>query len=206
MKIEINLKIIVVLILFLMINNIEYYILFMIFIILHELIHLIVGVLIGGVPKSMKISIFGVSLELYLYGKINTLYKIIFYFSGPLINILIASILLYINKDSILIEKIIFINFSIGIFNLLPILPLDGGKILREIVKKFIGVQKANKFMIYFSKCILVFVFAVYSILILKVKNVMILFLLIYLWYLYSIEEKKYILYEKTYNYIKDVI
>ena len=65
MKIEINLKIIFVLIFLFMFDNMNTYLVFLFFILIHEIAHLIVGICIGGIPKKMNISIFGVSIEFY---------------------------------------------------------------------------------------------------------------------------------------------
>lgn len=133
MKIEINLKIIIVIILFFLLNNLEMYLMFFIFILLHELAHLFVGILMGGIPKRMYINPFGMSLEFYSYGKNLSLNRIIFFLIGPLLNIILAIIFFYLNIENLLKEKIVYTNLAIGLFNLLPVLPLDGGKILKEI-------------------------------------------------------------------------
>ena len=206
MKIEINLKIIFMIILFFLINNLSTYIFFLIFILIHELGHLFVGILIGGVPEKMTISPFGMALEFYSYGKNKIIYKILFFSIGPVINIVIAWIVNLFGSKNELTQMIIHINIAIGIFNLIPILPLDGGKILREIAKCIFGIEKANKFVIYFSKVILMLISFVYAILIIKIKNIIIIFLICYLWYLYFIEEKKYNIYVKTSNSIKNII
>lgn len=207
MKIEINLKIVFALLLFLMIKNLNTYLIFLIFILIHEFAHLIVGITLGGKPKKMVISVFGVSLEFYSYVKAKSFYKIIFYAIGPITNILIALLLscIYTEKN-LLIEKIITTNYMIGIFNLIPILPLDGGKIVKEIFKIFFKLETANKISIYGSKVILTIVSLVYSVLIIKIKNIAILFLIIYLWYLYTLEERKFLIYLKTNNAIKKMI
>lgn len=206
MKIEINLKIFFLLILLLLFDNINTYLIFLFFILVHELSHLIVGILIGGKPQKMTLSIFGVSIEFYSYGKNKTFSKIIFFFIGPLINILIGIMCYKYMKDSNEKTLIVYTNFALGIFNLLPILPLDGGKIMKEILKALLGFEKSNKIMIFVSKCFLVIASLIYSALIIEIKNIMILFLLIYLWYLYSIEEKKYMLYLKTKAAIRNII
>lgn len=206
MKIEINLKIVFLLILLFLFNNINTYLFFLFFILIHELAHLIVGILIGGRPKKMIISIFGISIEFYSYGKNKTFYKIIFFLIGPLINIIIGWIAYKFMEEGDKKILVICTNFALGIFNLLPILPLDGGKIIKEILKVIIGFEKANDIVIFMSKCFLTILTMVYSVLILKIKNIMILFLIIYLWYLYNIEERKYILYVKTKNAIKNII
>lgn len=207
MKIEINLKIIFAIILFLIVKNLNTYLIFFIFILIHEIAHLIVGILLGGKPKKMVISVFGVSLEFYSYKKTSPIYRIIFFGIGPLVNILFAIVFVYVFKEkNALIEKIIITNFAIGIFNLIPILPLDGGKIIKEILKIFLKVETANKIAIYVSKVILILFSLVYSVLIIKIKNIIILFLIIYLWYLYSVEERKYLIYLKTNEAIKNMI
>lgn len=206
MKIEINLKIFFLIILLLLFDNINTYLIFLFFILVHELSHLIVGILIGGKPQKMTISVFGVSIEFYSYGKNKTFSKLIFFFIGPLINILIGLVCYKYMEDSNEKLLIIYTNFALGIFNLLPILPLDGGKIMKEILKITLGFEKSNKIMIFVSKCFLVIASLIYSVLIIEIKNIMILFLLMYLWYLYSIEEKKYMLYLKTKAAIKNII
>ena len=206
MKIEINLKIFFLLLLLLLFDNINTYLIFLFFILVHELAHLIVGILIGGKPQKMTLSIFGVSIEFYSYGKNKTFSKIIFFFIGPLINILIGIMCYKYMKDSNEKTLIVYTNFALGFFNLLPILPLDGGKIIKEILKVLLGFEKSNKIMIFVSKCFLMIVSLIYSVLIIEIKNIMILFLLIYLWYLYSIEEKKYMLYLKTKAAIRNII
>ncbi len=206
MKIEINLKIFFLLILLFLIDNINTYLIFLFFILIHELAHLIVGVLIGGRPQKMTISIFGISIDFYSYGKNKILCKLIFFFIGPLVNILIGYLCYKYMKNSNEKSLIVYTNFALGIFNLFPILPLDGGKIIKEILKVIVGFEKSNKIMIFVSKCFLVIASLIYSVLIIKIKNIMILFLLMYLWYLYSIEEKKYTLYLKTKAAIKNII
>lgn len=206
MKIEINLKIFFLLILLFMFNNINTYLIFLFFILIHELAHLVIGILIGGIPKKMTISVFGVSIDFYSYGKNKVLSKLLFFFIGPLINILIGIFCYKFMNNSAEKNLIVYTNFAIGIFNLFPILPLDGGKIMKEILKVLFGFEMSNKIMIFVSKGFLLIASLIYSVLIIKIKNIMILFLLMYLWYLYSIEEKKYILYLKTKSAIKNII
>ena len=206
MKIEINLKIILIVILFFMFNNINTYLIFMFFIIIHELAHLLVGISIGGIPKKMSISMFGVSIEFYSYGKNKALNKIVFYLIGPLTNLIIGLICYKFMESSLLKSLIVTTNIAIGIFNLIPILPLDGGKILKEILRLFCGFDNSNKIMIILSKTFLIIISLIYSILIIEIKNIIILLLIMYLWYLFCIEEKKYYLYLKTKKSIKNIM
>ncbi len=198
MKIEINLKIFFIIILFFVFNHLDTYIIFLIFVIFHELAHLLWGVIIGGIPKSICLNPLGVSLEFYSFGKDKSYNKLILFFIGPLINFLIAIAFLKFNFFKEYNQKIIYTNFALALFNMLPINPLDGGKILVEIIKKCSNVDFANKFIMIFSKTFLIIVTFIYSILILKMKNIFILVILMYLWLLYLREEKKYELYKRV--------
>lgn len=199
MKIEINLKIVFAIVLFFIFNNLNMYIIFLFFVIIHEMCHLIVGLIIGGKANKMYITPFGVSLEMYLYGKTKHLNKIIFYLSGPIINIILGFIFFYLKFDF----KLVYTNFAIGLFNLLPILPLDGGKVLKEILTIVFDSQMSNDIIIIFSKFILSLLSLTYSILIIKIKNIYILILLVYLWYLFFKEERKYTILKKAREEIK---
>lgn len=203
MKIEINLKIVIALILSFIINNIQAYIAFLIFVLIHEIAHLIIGIYIGGIPKKLALNPLGVSLELYLYGKIKTFKKIIFYLSGPIINLIIAFVFFRCVNITYWSTLAIYTNLAICFFNLIPILPLDGGKIVKEVLKVVVGAEKSNKYIFVLSKLFLIIITFIYSIVIIKVKNIYILLLIIYMWYIFYMEEKKYYIYEKTISIIK---
>lgn len=201
MKIEINLKIILIAVLFFLINKIEIYAIFLLFIIIHEIIHAITGVMLGFKPKKIRLNPLGVLIEFYNYSKTSDhLKKILIYVSGPISNIILSIIFYFFNIDIELKTKLIYTNLVIGIFNLIPILPLDGGRIFREILIKFIGNKNANIFMIKSTKIILSIFTLIYSIMIFKMKNIAVFFLIIYLWYLYLIEEKKVKIITKVYD------
>lgn len=198
MKIEINLKIFFIIILFFVFNYLDTYIIFLIFVIFHELAHLTWGVIIGGTPKSICLNPLGVSLEFYSYGKDKSYNKLILFLIGPLVNFLFAIVFWKFNLLPEYNQKIVYTNLALAVFNLIPIIPLDGGKILLEIIKIFSNGDFANKFIMIFSKTFLIIITLIYSILILKMKNIFILIILIYLWILYLREEKKYDLYERV--------
>lgn len=197
MKLEINLKIFFIIILFFLFHYLDTYVIFLIFVIFHELAHLFFGIIIGGKPKTICLNPLGLSLEFYSYGKDKSLNKIMLFFSGPLINFVFAIIFMKFEILPEYREKIVYTNLALALFNLIPIIPLDGGKILSEIIKIFFGTEVANKYIMIFSKTFLIIISLIYSIMILKLKNIFTLIILIYLWILYLREEKKYDLYER---------
>ena len=183
-------------------------ILVMIFALIHELAHLICGVILGFKPDTLRIMPLGFSIEFethiedynkkILKSNIISVKKIIIALAGPLINLLIVIFGLIFNMDS----NIIYSNFLILIFNLIPIYPLDGGRILKNILKIFCGNRNANRYMNVITNVLFVVLTMVSSILVLIYKNISILAIIIVLWSLIIKENKKYFTYNKIYKII----
>lgn len=70
-------------------------------------------------------------------------------------------------------------------------MPLDGGKILKEILLKKVGNKEATIFMNKLTQAILVAITLLYSIAILHMKNFALFLLILYLWYLKYLEDRK---------------
>ena len=176
------------------------YIYFFISILMHEISHIIIAKIYKINIKYLRVSIFGFSAQIENNKKNKLKQKIFMYLAGPLSNFLLANIFYFYNIEFLEKIKLIYINLSLGIFNLLPILPLDGGNILKEVLKIKYKNLKANKISLLISKVCLASLIFAYSILIIKVKNISILALIIYLIYLNFIEERKIKLLERTYK------
>ena len=93
------------------------------FIIFHELAHIIFATIYGKKIRKMKLSLAGVCVTFNNDDNINIVKKIIIYIAGPMSNFALA---LIFNKIDFVYE----INIFLGILNLLPIYPLDGYNIL----------------------------------------------------------------------------
>jgi len=176
------------------------YLYFFISILIHELSHIIVAKIYKININNLRISIFGFSAQIENNKRNKTKEKILMYFVGPLFNFILAIIFYFSDIEHLEKLKIVYINVCLGIFNLFPILPLDGGNILKEILKIKYKNLKANKISLFISKIFLSVLIFIYSILIIKVKNISILALIIYLLYLNFVEEKKLKLLERTYK------
>lgn len=199
---RIDLKIFVFLVLFYFTRQIQVYAILMIFCIIHELSHLLAGLLLNMKVKRISLLPVGLSIEFALTQKdynekilkANRLAikKMMVALAGPLSNLLIMLIigLMKINTD--LSTTILYSNFLIAIFNLLPIYPLDGGRILKSILSLFINKKKTNLYMNRISNLVLFLVTFLFSILIYYFKNIALFVILIYLWYIVFKENKIY--------------
>lgn len=201
MSVKIDLKIFLFVFLFSLTSQIEIYILLMIFAIIHELGHLIAGLILKFKTDEIRITPFGLQIKFncnYNNTKEFTIKKAIIALAGPLTNFVIAAILIILGKINTnlqytyLYKLVIYSNLLIGIFNLLPIYPMDGGRILKEILKIAYGNKKAYKITYIISKTMIIILTAISSILILYLKNISIILILMYLWYLEILEIRKY--------------
>lgn len=200
MKIKINLKIFIFIIIFFITGQIKIYGILMLFALIHELGHLLAGILMGFKPNSLRIMPMGLEISFnvlpkdyntkILNGNLLKIKKIFIASAGPFVNLIIILLLMIIDiKDRMLY---IYANFLIAIFNLLPIYPLDGGRILKELINLKFGKLKAIEFTNKISNIFVIILTGISSIAIYYYKNVAILFIIIYLWVLIIIQNKRY--------------
>lgn len=198
MEFKIDIKIFLVLFLFLIFKQLEMYILFMIFVIIHEFFHLLTGIILGYKIKSLKIEILGISLGFHEnINEYNNIKKIIILMMGPISNIIIALIF-----DFFKLPKIVYVNLVIAIFNLIPVYPLDGGQILNRILRIIYGNIEAYKITSWINTIIMSIITAIASIAILYLKNMSIVIIVLFLWCLVIKENKKFKEINKYFKYV----
>ena len=210
---RIDLKIFVFLILFYFTRQIQIYAIIMIFCMIHECSHLFAGLLLKMKVKQVTLLPVGLSIEFSLtkrdYNekilKSNRLEikRIIIAMAGPLVNILIMLFILFMKPTTNLSMMIMYSNLLIAIFNLLPIYPLDGGRILKSILSLLVNKVNATIYMNKISNIVLFLITFLFSILIYDLKNIALLVILIYLWYIVLKENKIYKMKVKIYQMLK---
>lgn len=194
MRFRIDLKIFIFIILFYFTKQIELYGFIMLFAIIHELGHLLAGILLGMKPEKLELMPFGVSVSFKInvkeynkkIKKANFLEvkKIIVALAGPITNFAIILITSNLKLNIVKSLIVIYTNLLIMIFNLLPVYPLDGGRILKGILHINLGKRKAEKYINNISRITVMIITAISSILILYVQNIAIIIIDAYLWYL----------------------
>ncbi len=68
--------------------------------------------------------------------------------AGPLANLMMAQILLLMYRAyaSPILQMLIVANLAVGLFNLLPAYPLDGGRMLHVLLTPILGMERARRF------------------------------------------------------------
>jgi len=125
--------------------NGDYFIAF-IMVIMHEYIHYFTARYFGYKGGSVKILPFGAVLRLKGIDNASVMEEVIISLSGPIFNLVLAvvfyGISLKLNYE--VLNSLIFTNICVGIFNLVPTLPLDGGRILRSLLSASKTYRVAN--------------------------------------------------------------
>lgn len=191
MKIKIDVKILFLILAFYVSGNLSLYLWFMLFAFFHEFFHCIAGAICKYKPCLFEVRLFGFSVAFSSHiddynkkicrGNLAELKNIFIYLCGPLFNFL-AGLFLYIFKFN---EVFIYINIILCIFNLVPIIPLDGGRILKSILYIKYGLEKSYIIIKKVSYVFIIFLLMLSSILVIKFKNYLFLFSIIYLAILY---------------------
>lgn len=118
-----------------------------ILVILHEIVHYLTAVAFGFSGFDIKILPIGAVLQLKDLDEATPFEDLVISLSGPSFNLLLAVVLYYISTiyPSDTISFLIKSNLSLGIFNLIPAFPLDGGRVLRDCLSMKIIYRRANE-------------------------------------------------------------
>ncbi|TYQ16085.1 UNVERIFIED_CONTAM: stage IV sporulation protein FB [Acetivibrio alkalicellulosi] len=147
-KIRVNLFILVVLVSMIYFEYFTEYVLLIFIMTVHEMAHILAA-------KLMKVKLYSLNiLPMGLNAVIEDKYlsfrqSFIINISGPVGNVLLMFIFYVIGTYYLSFSNnvlfFIYANLSLVVFNLLPVLPLDGGRILKDFLVLKIGLYKASK-------------------------------------------------------------
>lgn len=202
LQIKIDLKIFLFIIIFIITHQIEIYGWIMLFAFIHELGHIFAGLALNLKPKTLELMPFGVSItfEVYEYKKLVEIKKILIALAGPLTNLLIMLISIPLHISDNIKQMIIYSNMLIALFNMLPIYPLDGGRVLKGIIRIKKSEIEADEIVNKTSNISTILITAMSSIIVLYAKNIATVFILIYLWIMVIRQNKRFSMKKKAYK------
>lgn len=167
-------------------------------ILIHELAHCYACIYYGIGISEIKIFVFGGVAKFRGYVEESPKQETIIALAGPLSNFIsVAIILLVINEfdvgENYIAQLLLTANMAIGVFNLIPILPLDGGRVARGIIGHYLGIRKATYIVIRlgYCICILFFVIGTYAALVYNIEYIFISFLFVYIFFSSRREREK---------------
>lgn len=112
---------------------------------LHETAHLIAALAVGLKPSKLIFYPFGVNLRLKSNIVFGLAEEVILYLSGPLFNAAAALAVLPFKNRGAPFLLFYLNNAALFFFNILPILPMDGGMTVKKILLRKIGAAKTDK-------------------------------------------------------------
>lgn len=121
------------------------------FIIIHEMIHIITAVIFGKKCRGITIMPVGLCAEIEGVENMGLMKRNIVVLSAPAFNIG-AGILFRESFEG-------SVNILIGLFNLLPVYPLDGARFFQNTAGYFMGTLRANKLLGILNKGIVFILF-----------------------------------------------
>ncbi|MGE5328487.1 MAG: site-2 protease family protein [Deltaproteobacteria bacterium] len=123
----------------------------------HEIAHVLTAKKFKLDVKEIEFLPIGFAARITGLWRLSPIREIILLLAGPAVNLLFCISLLLIVKifpdeNTSVIINFIFVNIFLVCFNMLPIIPLDGGRILMIILSQNIGIIKCASFCTYISK------------------------------------------------------
>lgn len=115
-------------------------------VLVHEAGHLLPIAIFGGFPRKIKISMFEIAISDDNRNSRSLFQNIIIIFFGPFANFIcfIIFYLLYLFCNDIFLS-FATVNLFLGLFNMLPVLSLDGGQLLYLLLGRKLDDSKAQK-------------------------------------------------------------
>lgn len=148
-KIRVDISTYVIVLLSFLAGYFEYTFLTIIIIIVHEMGHFLTGYFLKLKVKEISLFMFGGVTIFDEDLNLNIFKELLVVVMGPVVQMLFYMIVYYLYTKGFVnvntMKKVSTINLILLEFNLLPILPLDGGKILNNILDLILSYDLAHK-------------------------------------------------------------
>lgn len=120
----------------------------------HEITHYLTALILGFTGFDMEILPIGARLSLKDLDEASPKQDIIISLSAPVMNLTLALILYFFNLKypSEIVSMLFTGNLVVGLFNIIPAFPLDGGRVLRSLLQYKTIYRRANELTIKVSE------------------------------------------------------
>ena len=167
-------------------------------VLIHEITHAVMAVFLGYDILGIEIFPFGGVAEYSGFLEMKPQDELKVALAGPAINLLLALLFWWTGW-----EQFLFYNFLLALFNLIPILPLDGGRVLRALLVKYQGFKKGTKLAVKIAQfgAVIGFIIGLQAV----IKNQVNVLVLLLAFFVYgaAFKEKKQIIYSLV-SYLTD--
>jgi stage IV sporulation protein FB len=153
---------------------------FLISILIHEAFHLFAGRFIFGQRLRFFLTPTGLRAA-WDNTQPDKLTQCLIFAAGPLGNIIIAFVFSLMPEYNDIFGSLVKANFFIGIFNLIPLYPMDGGNILLVFLYKYVGSGRSYSIMKKIGQVAKIFLFAFGIYIMVVYKNPSLLMAVIFL-------------------------
>lgn len=156
----------------------------MFFSLIHEIGHIVTALILKIKPEKIEIMPFGLSVSFYknVNDKNFNIKELFVALAGPLTSLILAIVFSKSNLRYITIQEAVYSNILILLFNLIPIYPLDGGRIIKYLLLKNIGMLRTENLVRKISKITIIMLTIVCSIAVYYYQNFAIFLICIFLW------------------------
>jgi stage IV sporulation protein FB len=152
-------------------------------VLIHELAHAYVAIKLGYDVSEIYIDIFNGAAMMDI-NNINDRDSVRIISAGPLSNVilyLLSLTFIYIFGSNDFLQKMVIVNFILFVFNILPIYPMDGGRLLRSYLTIFTKNKDKSIRISAIVSLVLSILLLIYSITILSFFTILFSCLFIYL-------------------------
>lgn len=114
---------------------------------IHEMAHTVVALLLGVKVGEIEILPFGGQARIEDFTGLEPDVDIYIALAGPLVSLSLAALCYFLVRwsDQSIGVFVFRLNIGLGLFNLLPALPLDGGRIVRATLSPAMGFKKSTR-------------------------------------------------------------
>lgn len=130
--------------------------------------------------------------------------KIIVALAGPMVNLLMIVVVWQMQVNVLGAFMMIYSNLLLILFNLLPLYPLDGGRVVKGFLHIFCGKRRAEKYINHISFVTLLMVTFIASIAVYQTENIAIFLIILVLWGIFIREDRIYEKKNKIYHLLEN--